>query len=67
MRGWISLTLLSLIGCAAKKPVNVHYAGCKVTATWTDDQGNTRKDCDCRNGKQIGWDAKKGAAIIRCE
>lgn len=58
---------LALAGCAAKKPLDYHFSGCKITRTWMDEQGNERKDCDCKNGKQVGWDAKTKLAIIRCE
>lgn len=54
-------------GCAAKKPLNERITGCVVTRTWIDPQGNERKDCECQNKKQIGIDAKTGAAVFRCE
>jgi len=59
------LAAAALTGCAGKR--NYHWSGCRVTRTWTDQQGQERKDCDCLNGKQIGTDAKTRAVIIRCE
>lgn len=59
--------LLSLGGCAAKKPINFQFTACKVVNSYVDRDGNQRRDCNCKNGKQIGWDAKEHLAIIRCE
>ena len=56
-----------LVGCAPKKPVHYLFTGCAVQKTWIDQNGKERKDCDCRNGREIGIDAKTGARIIRCE
>jgi hypothetical protein len=61
------LLLAGVVGCAAKKPQNIRYLGCRVFNTWVDEQGNQRKDCDCLHGKQIGTEAKTGAAIMLCE
>lgn len=68
-RGFLSVAALGcvlLAGCAAKKPVSYRFSGCVVQKTWTDDQGRERKECECPNGKQVGWDAKTDARVIQC-
>lgn len=69
MKHWIAITALALLlaGCAAKKPVNYRFAACQITRTWIDEQGKERKDCDCKNGREVGFDAKTRLRIIRCE
>jgi hypothetical protein len=47
--------------------VNYHFGACQITRTWIDEQGNERKDCDCKNGREIGFDAKTRLRIIGCE
>jgi hypothetical protein len=62
-------TCVLVAGCHAKKqqPVNYRFAACQITRTWIDEQGKERKDCDCKNGREIGFDAKTRLRIIRCE
>lgn len=71
MKYGIAIAILSLsialAGCAPKKPISYRFSGCLVTGTSTDSEGHERKDCDCRNGVQVGWDAKTQARIIKCE
>ena len=74
MRLWIAIAIVevgfamaAMVGCAAKRPANYRFTGCRVTQVWVDQNGNQRRDCDCKNGRQVGWDAKTRAAIIRCE
>lgn len=63
----VLLLLFGVTGCAGKKPLNYQFTSCKVVNTYVDGEGHERRDCNCRNGKQIGWDVKKRLAIIRCE
>ena len=74
MKRWIAISALALLaavllaGCAAKKqPMNYRFSQCQITRTWIDEQGHERKDCDCKNGREIGFDAKTRLKIIRCE
>lgn len=67
MKLWIVIAALVLSGCSEKKPLGYRFTGCQIQRTWIDEQGKERKDCDCQNSKQIGWDAKKRLAIVRCQ
>lgn len=64
--GALACVLFFASGCAVKNPRNFRWIGCRVVNTWTDQDGTERKDCQCLNAKQIGTDAKTGAAILQC-
>jgi hypothetical protein len=69
MKAILAIAISMGLGCAGaqKKPASYHFTGCKVTQSWVDEQGNQRRDCDCKNGREVGWDAKTRLRIIRCE
>jgi hypothetical protein len=54
------------VGCCGMKPLHYRFVNLPLVREADPDGKFIKNSADCRQGKQIGWDAKTKTAVIDC-